>query len=259
MATWVRESSQCRSADPPLTSARRSQDWRSPPAASIARTSSAVLLGAHHYALSRISRHATTRLLAIALVPVALRAAVAAAWVHLAPSSASSPLVSHGPRSRRSWVIAACEVVRTFSLVATSRLNPVWVWASTDVRPLPLLLDPLLVQRADPPRPPAALHPAPPPRSPNLARYGRCAPSDSVVRRRRLRLARDRLDLAHRPPQRRGHRPRPREYRRRDDAAVARAAGGGRGGREHGRGGQSGAGLEPGASLLAAFFMPSRR
>ncbi|GAA5844314.1 hypothetical protein JCM9279_001765 [Rhodotorula babjevae] len=131
------------------------KDWRSRGSiGSIAAASSPILLGAHHYALSRISRHATTRLLAIAVVPVVLRAAAAAAWIHLASSSSNSPLVNYGPRSRRSWIIAACEVVRTFSQVAASRLNPVWVWASTDLFiPLLLLALPASSPTADVPRP----------------------------------------------------------------------------------------------------------
>ncbi|GAA5903425.1 hypothetical protein JCM8208_001917 [Rhodotorula glutinis] len=115
------------------------RDWRAPHSIGrIAAASSCVLVGAQLYALSRISRHATTRLLVIALVPVALRAVAAAAWLHLSTASAS-PLVNTGPRSRRSWIIAACEVVRTFSQVAASRMNPVWVWASSDLF-IPLLL-----------------------------------------------------------------------------------------------------------------------
>ncbi|GAA5929804.1 hypothetical protein JCM3775_006559 [Rhodotorula graminis] len=132
-----------------------SRDWRMPSTdliGRIAAASSFILVGAHHYALSRISRHATTRLLGLALVPVALRAVAAAVWVHLSSPSAGSPFANTGSRSTRSWAIAACEVVRTFSQVAASRLNPVWVWASTDLF-IPLLFLVLPATPAtDPPR-----------------------------------------------------------------------------------------------------------
>ncbi|GAA5903413.1 hypothetical protein JCM8208_001913 [Rhodotorula glutinis] len=110
-------------------------DWRSsPPRAAVAGTACAVLLAIQHYALADMGRHDTRMVLAIALAIPVFRAAAAAAF--LRRSFALADLVSN---DKRKWVVGACEVVRTFSQVAASRMNPVWVWASTDLF-IPLLL-----------------------------------------------------------------------------------------------------------------------
>ncbi|KPV73440.1 uncharacterized protein RHOBADRAFT_55178 [Rhodotorula graminis WP1] len=81
-----------------------------------------------------MGRHDTRMVLAIALAVPVFRAAAAAAFLRR-PVTLSALATS----DKRKWAVAVCEVVRTFSQVAASRLNPVWVWASTDLF-IPLLL-----------------------------------------------------------------------------------------------------------------------
>lgn len=116
-----------------LTLARPSQlDWRPSPASPVVSAAAlALLLAFEHYALAAMGRHDTRMVLAIALAVPVLRVAAAAAF--LRRSFGLSALVSNDTRS---WASAGCEVVRAYSQVYASRWNAVWVWASTDVRPL---------------------------------------------------------------------------------------------------------------------------
>ncbi|BGP51662.1 hypothetical protein JCM10450v2_007612 [Rhodotorula kratochvilovae] len=99
-------------------------------------TTYSLTLGTAQYALSRVSRHATPRLLALALAPIAARAVGAAANLHLSGTPRRGGERQGG--SRRSWGIAGCEVARVLLQVYASRMNPVWVWASADLL-IPLL------------------------------------------------------------------------------------------------------------------------
>ncbi|GAA6052616.1 hypothetical protein JCM3770_006404 [Rhodotorula araucariae] len=113
-------------------------DWGTPPSliAPLLTTSYSLSLATAQYALSRVSRHATPRILVLALAPIAARAACAALWLHLSGGPRRGGEVR--ARSRRSWGIAACEVASVFAQAYASRMNPVWVWASADLL-IPLL------------------------------------------------------------------------------------------------------------------------
>lgn len=97
-----------------------------------------VLLAAHHFILAQIARHPTQWLLTLAIVAVAARTALASVFCRFAPAPRPDEAVPRAERRRRQWQIAACEAAGTVLLVFVARSNPVWVWAGTDVRSLPL-------------------------------------------------------------------------------------------------------------------------
>ncbi|GAA5844303.1 hypothetical protein JCM9279_001761 [Rhodotorula babjevae] len=109
-------------------------DQHAPRGPAVAGTAAAFLLGAAHYALAQMSRRDTRMVLAIAWAIPVFRTAVAATILFRAPTLSALTTID-----KHKWAVAACEVVRTFSQVAASRRNPVWVWASTDLL-IPLLL-----------------------------------------------------------------------------------------------------------------------